>query len=139
MVTKAAFSVRERARIRELRRALSQASTGHRADAALATAVAACAVGILLIVLLIAASMVAQSIPTLREFGFGFVIGRVWDPVDRNFGALPFTFGTLATSALALLIGGPVAFGTAVALSELVPGALRGTLSALVELLAALP
>jgi phosphate transport system permease protein len=59
--------------------------------------------------------------------------------VSGVFGALPFIYGTLVTSAIALVIGGPLALGAAISLSELVPSSTRGVLSALVELLAAVP
>lgn len=77
--------------------------------------------------------------PSIERFGLGFVFSDIWDPVHQRFGALPFIFGTLVSSALALLIAGPIGLGTAVYLSELCPRILRTPLSFLVELLAAIP
>jgi phosphate transport system permease protein len=75
----------------------------------------------------------------LGKFGLSFWIGREWDPVSGAFGALPFIWGTLYSSVLALLISTPVALGIAVFLSELCPSWLRSALVYLTELLAAIP
>ena len=64
---------------------------------------------------------------------------QYWDPVFEEFGALPFIFGTIVSSLLALLIGGPISLGAAIYLSELAPDWLRSPVSFLVELLAAIP
>ena len=71
--------------------------------------------------------------------GWGFVTGREWDPVAGNFGALPFAFGTVATSMLALLISIPMGLGAAIFLAELAPRRISDTLTFLIELLAAVP
>ena len=76
---------------------------------------------------------------SISRFGFGFLTGTTWDPVFEEFGALPFIYGTLVSSLLALLIGGPISLGAAIYLSELAPDWLRDPLSFLVELLAAIP
>src|SRR5580698_6416942 len=55
------------------------------------------------------------------KFGFGFLKGTDWDPVAANFGALPFIYGTLVTSVLALLIAVPLGVGAAIFLAELAP------------------
>lgn len=102
-----------------------------------AVTVAACS--ILVLVVLIALKMVDSSMPAISRFGFGFLSGRTWDPVFEEFGALPFVFGTVVSSLLALLIGGPISLGVAIYLAELAPGWLRNPLSFLVELLAAIP
>jgi phosphate transport system permease protein len=75
----------------------------------------------------------------IAKFGFSFWSGRTWDPVSGEFGALPFIWGTLYSSFLALLISTPVALGIAVFLSELSPRGLRPPLIFLTELLAAIP
>ena len=62
-----------------------------------------------------------------------------WDPVNEQFGALPFIYGTLVSSLLALLIAVPLSVGVAVFTTEMCPKALRGPLSFFVELLAAIP
>jgi phosphate transport system permease protein len=129
----------DQTRTAEIRHKLSVASTGRRADRVLILIIAACAVAVLLIVAGIALSMIVGAGPALSKFGFGFLVSTTWDPVNGDFGALPFIFGTLVTSLLGLLIGAPIALAAAIALADLVPAATRGVLSALVELLAAIP
>ena len=120
---------------------LSAESAGrsNRGDRLFRWAVTALAVSILVLVILIAFKMVDASMLSIRTFGFGFLSGTTWDPVFRHFGALPFIYGTLVSSFLALLIGGPIALGAGIYLAELSPGWLRNPLSFLVELLAAIP
>jgi phosphate transport system permease protein len=77
--------------------------------------------------------------PALQAFGFGFLRTSRWDPVSDKFGAWPFIWGTLYTSALAMLLAIPIGVGAAVFLAELCPKALRGSVSFLIELLAAVP
>lgn len=72
-------------------------------------------------------------------FGFGFLWGTNWDPVAEDFGALPFLYGTLQTSFVALLISVPLGLGIAIFLSELAPDWIRQPVGFLVELLAAIP
>jgi len=102
-----------------------------------AVTVAACS--ILILVVSIALKMVGSSMPAIDRFGLGFLTGRTWDPVFEEFGALPFIFGTVVSSLIALLIGGPIGLGAAIYLSELAPGWLRTALSFMIELLAAIP
>jgi phosphate transport system permease protein len=73
------------------------------------------------------------------QFGWKFFTRSAWDPVSGDFGALPFIFGTLATSVLALFMAVPLALGVAVFLTELCPRPLRAPISFLTELLAAIP
>jgi phosphate transport system permease protein len=80
-----------------------------------------------------------DALPAIREFGLSFFTTSTWDPVKQIFGALPSAYGTLVTSAIALLIGVPVSLGAAIFLSEVAPSWLRGPVSFLVELLAAIP
>jgi phosphate transport system permease protein len=75
----------------------------------------------------------------LVQFGFHFFTRSAWDPVSGDFGALPFIFGTLATSLLALAMAVPLALGVAIFLSELCPEKLRAPISFVTELLAAIP
>lgn len=86
-----------------------------------------------------ALEMTEASWLSLKEFGLEFVVGRDWDPVRSSFGALPFIFGTVVSSLLALLISVPVSLGVAIFLSELSPSWLRSPMGFLVELLAAVP
>ena len=74
-----------------------------------------------------------------HKFGFEFFTGRTWDPVSGDFGALPFIYGTLVSSALALLIAVPLGVGAAIFLSELAPPRISSYLTFVIELLAAIP
>ncbi|MDB4943543.1 MAG: Phosphate transport system permease protein PstC [Labilithrix sp.] len=98
---------------------------------------AAALIGVVLLV--VAACMVALAWPALRELGLGFVSGRTWRPDTGELGALPFLYGTAVTSAVALLLAVPVALGVALFLTDLGPLVLRRPVSAIVELLAAVP
>jgi phosphate transport system permease protein len=98
---------------------------------------AACVVGIALVG--VAVSVLQLSMPSIRQLGFGFVLGREWDPVHGDLGALPFLYGTIVTALGALLLAVPVAIGVALFLTDLGPPALRRPVAALVELLAAVP
>jgi phosphate transport system permease protein len=80
-----------------------------------------------------------QSQLSIQKFGLEFWVTRTWDPVSGEFGALPFIWGTLYSSALALLLATPVALGIAIYLSELAPAWTRQPLIFLTELLAAIP
>jgi phosphate transport system permease protein len=99
----------------------------------------ACSLSIFAIVALIATELVIHSQLTLAKFGIKFFFGSAWDPVNSNFGALPFVYGTLVSSFLALVLAVPLAVGVAIFLTEMCPKALRGILSFLTELLAAIP
>jgi phosphate transport system permease protein len=98
-----------------------------------------CALSIFGIVALIATELVMRSQPTIEKFGLRFFFGSAWDPVNNNYGAMPFIYGTLVSSLLALIIAVPLAIGVAVFLTEMCPRFLRGPLSFLTELLAAIP
>jgi phosphate transport system permease protein len=74
-----------------------------------------------------------------ERFGWSFVTGQVWDPVAEQFGALPFIFGTVVTSLLALIIAVPIGLGAAIFLAELAPRRLSSALTFMIELLAAVP
>jgi phosphate transport system permease protein len=108
-----------------------------------------CALSIFGIVVLIATELVLRSQPSWKAFGFQFFFGSFvdpdthqrtyWDPVNGHFSAVPFVYGTLVSSLLALLMAVPLAIGVAVFLTEMCPRALRGPLAFLTELLAAIP
>jgi phosphate transport system permease protein len=87
----------------------------------------------------IAVVLVHESWLSITTFGFSFWTTSTWDPVAGNFGAVPFLWGTLYSSFLALLLSTPVALGIAVFLSEMAPSALRQPLVFLTDLLAAIP
>jgi len=94
---------------------------------------------ILLIVGLLLNQLWVNSALARHKFGWSFFFTRVWDPVFEQFGALPFIFGTLVTSALALLIAIPLGLGAAIFLAELAPPRISDTLAFLLDLLAAVP
>jgi len=101
--------------------------------------IGAFAVLLLILVTAIGVELTRQSLLSIKEFGFRFWLTSTWDPVAGEFGALPFIWGTLYSSILALVISTPIALGIAVFISELCPARLRGPLTFLTELLAAIP
>ena len=94
---------------------------------------------VLLIVIGIAVELTRQSTLSIAKFGLKFWTTSTWNPVSGDFGALPFIWGTLYSSVLALLIATPIALGIAIFISELSPGRLRQPLAYLTDLLAAIP
>jgi len=99
----------------------------------------ACGLAVLGLLGLIVYELVMRSALSWHAFGFKFFSGSDWDPVNEQFGALPFVYGTLVSSLLALLIAVPLSIGVAVFTTEMCPPVLRGPLSFFVELLAAIP
>ncbi len=97
------------------------------------------AASIILVTALLAYYLWAGSALTRQRFGWNFVVTQTWDPVAGQFGALPFLYGTLVTSLLALLIAVPAGLGAAIFLAELAPRRLSDALTFLIELLAAVP
>ncbi len=134
-----ASPVPESAQITPIRAYLNSRSSGQIADRSFAAVMLLCALSIFAIVLFIFFILVKSSRLSLAAFGWKFFTQQAWDPVSGDFGALPFIFGTLATSALALAIAVPLALGVAVFLTELCPRALRAPISFMTELLAAIP
>jgi phosphate transport system permease protein len=118
---------------------LLRASGGEVPDQIFKYAMTACGLAILGMLTLIVYELALRSGPSWHAFGFKFFANSDWDPVNEHFGALPFIFGTLVSSFLALLIAVPLAVGVAVFTTEMCPKALRGPLSFFVELLAAIP
>jgi phosphate transport system permease protein len=96
-----------------------------------------------LIIILILASMAVEmtrvSMASIKAFGARFLVSTTWDPVSDKYGALPFVYGTVVSSLLALLIAVPISLGIAIFLSELAPPRIGGILGFTVELLAAVP
>jgi len=84
-------------------------------------------------------SLIAGAWPALARFRFGFLVREIWNPVTNEFGAAAAVYGTLVTSALAMLIAVPISFGIAVFLTELAPSWLKRPVGIAVELLAAIP
>jgi phosphate transport system permease protein len=114
-------------------------STGRRADRAFRLALRVIAAGTLLVGIGLVISLAWGSRLAIREFGFRFLFTSVWDPVAGEFGALPFIYGTLVSSALAMLIAVPLGLGAAIYLAELAPQWVRAPITFLIEMLAAVP
>ncbi len=91
------------------------------------------------ILLAIFIALFMASVPTFEKFSMGFITGTNWDPVAEDFGALPFIYGTIVASIIALLFAVPLSLGIAVFLAELAPAWLREPVSYAIELLAAIP
>jgi phosphate transport system permease protein len=94
---------------------------------------------VLIILVAMIVNMAANSMLSIREFGFTFLTGRTWNPVSGQFGALPFVYGTIVSSLLGLLIAVPLSIGVAIFLVEQAPRSIARPLAFLVELLAAIP
>ena len=93
---------------------------------------------VLLTVLLVYQLWINSTLPR-HKFGFHFFVTSVWDPILDEFGALPFIYGTVITSAVALLIAVPLGIGAAIFLAELAPPRISDTLQFFIDLLAAVP
>jgi phosphate transport system permease protein len=119
--------------------ALKTTFLGRLTDAGFRYTMLACSASILVIVALLLYELTIRSQLSLRQFGLGFFVGTDWDPVMGKFGALPFIYGTLVSSLLAVILAVPLAVGVAVYVTEMCPRALRGIISFLTELLAAIP
>jgi phosphate transport system permease protein len=118
---------------------LEKSPTGTLADRVFRLVVLGCALSVLFIVALILTEMLKQSRLSMNTFGWRFFTGHDWDPVSGIFGAMPFIYGTLVSSAIALIIAVPLGVGVALFMTDICPRPLRGVISYLVELLAAIP
>jgi phosphate transport system permease protein len=118
---------------------LRQTGSGEWADKLFQIALLLAALTVLAVVALIVTQLVSQSRLSIHQFGWKFFTTGNWDPVNGDFGATPFIFGTLVSSFLALLIAVPLGVGVAVFMTEMCPRPLRNFFSYLVELLAAIP
>jgi phosphate transport system permease protein len=85
------------------------------------------------------AMMIQNSIPTINKFGLGFLTGNTWKPASDIYGALPFIYGTIVSSIIALILAVPVSLGIAVYLVEQAPKSIARPIAFMVELLAAIP
>ena len=99
----------------------------------------AMALVVVVLVLLVGWQLARGSSLAIRKFGFSFLTTSTWDPVAEQFGALPFIFGTVVSSLIALVIAVPLSIATAVYLTELAPLWIRQPLTSLIEMLAAIP
>jgi phosphate transport system permease protein len=109
------------------------------ADALAKYVVTIAAASILVITAALVWELWTSSDAARERFGWEFLFGRAWDPVNEQFGALPFIYGTVVTSLLALAIAVPVGLGAAIFLAELAPPRLSDGLTFVIELLAAVP
>ena len=113
--------------------------TGNLGDAIFRIAMFTIALSLVLIVAAMIVALAAHSTLSIRQFGFGFLSNREWDPVKGKFGALAFIYGTIVSSLIALIISVPVSLGIAIFLVEQAPHFLSRPIAFLVELLAAIP
>ncbi len=97
------------------------------------------ALSVFVLIVLIGYELAYGSHLAVRKFGWRFLTSSDWDPVHEQFGALPFIFGTLVSSVIALLIAVPLSVATAVYLTEIAPPRMRQALTLFIELLAAVP
>jgi phosphate transport system permease protein len=118
---------------------LLHSSSGEVADRLFSFAMLACAAGILGLLVLIVYELILRSQLSWHAFGWSFFVAHDWDPVNEQFGALPFIYGTIVSSLLALAIAVPLSIGVAVFTTEMCPKWLRAPLSFTTELLAAIP
>ncbi|MPZ14925.1 MAG: phosphate ABC transporter permease subunit PstC [Chloroflexi bacterium] len=108
-------------------------------DTVFRVVVSGTAASIVLGVILLVITMFEAGLAALIAFGPSFVWSTVWNPVSQVFGVLPAVYGTIATSALALVLAVPVGIGAAIFLAELAPRWLSNPISFLIEMLAAIP
>lgn len=97
------------------------------------------AFSIIMILLLMLYEMTRGSMPTIHKFGMNFIKSSNWDAVNGNFGALPFIYGSVVSSVLAILLATPLSVGAALFLTEIAPKKVGGVIASLAELLAAIP
>lgn len=109
------------------------------ADSAFELLALAMALAVVVLVVLVGWQLAGHSTMSIRKFGFHFLFTSTWDPVAEQYGALPFIYGTLVSSLIALIIAVPLSIATAVYLTELAPLWIRQPLTSLIEMLAAIP
>jgi phosphate transport system permease protein len=119
------------------RRVLSP--TGNTGDAIFRIVMFLVALLMVAIVLAMVVALASDSMLSIRQFGFEFLTARRWDPIKGEFGALPFVYGTVMSSVIALVISIPFSLGIAIFLVEQAPQYIARPVGFLVELLAAIP
>jgi phosphate transport system permease protein len=119
------------------RRVLSP--TGNTGDAVFRVLMLLVALLMVGVVVAMVIALAADSMLSIRQFGFGFLTSQRWDPIKGEFGSLPFVYGTVASSLIALLISVPFSLGIAIFLVEQAPRYIARPVGFLVELLAAIP
>src|SRR5262245_29989892 len=123
----------------EPRSPLASVTFGQLADRLFWGLCRAAAIAVLVVAALLFIYLLKEALPAIQHFGARFLTNRNWDPSTNDLGALPFIYGTLVTSAIAMLLAAPLGVATAAFLAEIAPAWLRRTGSFLVELLAAIP
>lgn len=118
---------------------LDAGRAGGRGDRAFRAIALASGLVVLAILLLIAVSTTREAWPALQSEGLGFLTSTTWDPARDEYGALPFIWGTLLVSFLALLIGVPISLGIALFTNEAAPRWLKRPATSVMDLLAAIP
>src|SRR6266446_1284369 len=118
---------------------LLKAGDSRWADRSFFALILACGLCVLALVGLIVYELITKSSLSWHAFGLKFFFRSEWDPVNEQFGALPFVYGTIVSSVVALAIAVPLAIGVAVFITEMSPRWLRGLLAFTTELLAAIP
>src|ERR1041384_8305780 len=113
--------------------------TGNTGDAIFHALIVSVALIVVVIVIAMIVALASHSVLSLKEFGFGFLRDREWDPVKVNFGSLTFVYGTVVSSLIALVISVPISLGIAIFLVEQAPTFISRPITFLVELLAAIP
>jgi phosphate transport system permease protein len=109
------------------------------ADTGLKWLTIAAALAALVTIVEVAYQIIDGARPAIEKFGLGFVTGTTWNPVTNVYGAGTFLFGTVVSSAIALVVATPLGIAIGLYLSELAPRGVRGVVGSLVELLAAIP
>ena len=117
----------------------AKSTTRHFGDCAFKWLTLLMALVIFALIVLIGWELFCGSRMAMDKFGWRFLISSEWDPPNGVFGALPFIFGTVVSSAIALIIAVPISIATAVFLTELAPQWVRQPMIMFIELLAAIP
>jgi phosphate transport system permease protein len=108
---------------------LQAKSSGKLADGAFASLMVICALAIFAIVVMILFVLIANSRLSMHAFGWKFFTSQTWDPVSGEFGALPFIFGTVLSSLLAVVMAVPLALAVSIFLLDICPKMLQGPIS----------
>src|SRR5450755_3662475 len=123
----------------ELRVTQSMPTPSRWGDKAFEWLTLAMALAVVALVVLVGWQLARGSYLAIQKFGFHFLTTSTWDPVAEQFGALPFIYGTVVSSLIALIIAVPLSIATAVFLTELAPLWIRQPITSLIEMLAAIP
>src|SRR5215469_7481283 len=111
----------EESKLQVMERQKFRSKDSNLADGAFRILVVGCALALVAIVGLVLFELISQSRLAVGKFGFKFLITTIWDPVEENFGALTFIYGTIVSSVLAIIIAVPLSLGTALFLTEICP------------------